>query len=149
MEVFFQNKKIAKFLCMISALELDQSKVPLLCSHFLHHPPLSSNAVGSLPSDAQISFFCRDGGKDCFNFSALPLSAMMRVYKYLLHLVNIGNHGGLTRTWSQCPPIAYITLHTMCCVPSPSIPTNPHVFEFRASIASTKWMKPSQCIDRI
>merc|ERR1719401_1206972 len=35
----------------------------------------------------QISFFCSDGGKDCFNFSALSLSAMISVYKYEAHRI--------------------------------------------------------------
>merc|ERR1719221_1494728 len=35
----------------------------------------------------QISFFCRLGGKDCFSFSALALSAMTSVYKYLLQRI--------------------------------------------------------------
>merc|ERR1719221_676656 len=39
------------------------------------------------PALAQISFFCKDGGKDCFSFSALALSVMIKVYKYLLHRI--------------------------------------------------------------
>lgn len=118
----FSKKKYAKH-CMISALETDQSKVsPLLFSQFLlHHPPACSMRSFPYPGCAQISFFCRDGGKDCFNFSALPLSAMMRVYKYLLHLVSIGNHGGLMRSGSQPSHCLHYITH-MCYVPSPSIP---------------------------
>merc|ERR1711865_677601 len=36
---------------------------------------------------AQISFLASDGGNDCFSFSALSLSAMSSVYKYLLHRI--------------------------------------------------------------
>merc|ERR1719277_1557643 len=47
--------------------------------HLRMHPTLHSLA--------QISFFCRDGGKDCFSFSALPLSFMTSVYKNLLQRI--------------------------------------------------------------
>merc|ERR1719401_2714918 len=32
-------------------------------------------------------FFCKEGGNDCFNLSALLLSVMMSVYKYLLQRI--------------------------------------------------------------
>merc|ERR1719480_88214 len=35
----------------------------------------------------QISFFCKDGGKDCLSFSALSLSGMTSVYKKRLHRI--------------------------------------------------------------
>ena len=62
-------------------------------------------ASGDTYSD-QISFFCRDGGRDCFSFSALPLSVMIRVYKYLLHLCS--DKIGLT-------PFVSIGFSQFCC----------------------------------
>merc|ERR1719512_281311 len=35
----------------------------------------------------QISFFWSEGGRDCFSLSALLLSSMIRVYRYLLQRI--------------------------------------------------------------
>merc|ERR1740129_2519796 len=53
----------------------------------MHRTRLSvlQNARTSPSGPHQSSFFCSEGGRDCFSFSALFLSSMMRVYKYLLH----------------------------------------------------------------
>merc|ERR1719181_444045 len=39
------------------------------------------------PIADQISFFCKEGGRDCLSFSALALSVMISVYKYVLQRI--------------------------------------------------------------
>merc|ERR1740121_938284 len=50
----------------------------------------STNILTHQMRQAQISFFCSDGGRDCLSFSALSLSAMVRVYrKRLQRILNL------------------------------------------------------------
>merc|ERR1719373_971674 len=56
-------------------------------------PPIFADAAAQARADwddppgAQISFFCSDGGKDCFSLAALSLSGMISVYRYVLHRI--------------------------------------------------------------
>merc|ERR1719499_315100 len=48
---------------------------------------VSASATRLKLDELQISFFWREGGNDCFSFSALSLSGMINVYKKRLHLI--------------------------------------------------------------
>ena len=135
---------------MISALELDQSKVSLLCSIFFcitrrcrpmrsfpyRRTLKSPSSAGMVAKIASISQLCPcQPWWGCTNTCCTWWTlAIMEVWRELGPSV------------LRSPTLHY----TQCvmCLPHPSPPTLTF-FEFKASIASTKWMKPSQCIDHI